>query len=212
MKPISNKILLAVVTLVFLAIVSCHKKHDTTPSPVTGVSASVSGKSYSASTQIKIPNDSALFAASSTYNPVLPSGGGFFSFTTSTTVPDTIGTSVINVPVYQYYMLQGNTISPGDTALFGFVITSASAINTGKYSSTIVSSTSPAYALGVYSDEVGLFDDSTSTGNVTITSINTTNLTISGTYSFVITGSKGSIPSTVSITNGQFTNIPYQKF
>jgi len=203
MKKIFNKIILVLVATSCFYVVSCKKKD--TSAPAKEAKATVAGTNYSASTQILIPNDSALTAASSTFNPQLPSGGGFISYTSEDTNQSVIGPIV----TYGYFFLQANLITPGDTALFGFAIASLSPIDTGKYSFS--ASLPSKTGTGIYEDTRN-YNDSTATGSVTITDVNTTSKTISGTYSFTIIDSSGTAPATVTITNGQLINIPYQKF
>ena len=47
------------------------------------------------------------------------------------------------------------------------------------------------------------------TGSVTLTSVNTTSQTISGTFSFTATSIGQAESSTLSVTNGTFTNVSY---
>jgi PBP1b-binding outer membrane lipoprotein LpoB len=52
-------------------------------------------------------------------------------------------------------------------------------------------------------------DEVSDTGKITITSINTVNKRISGTFNFTGYSNDGSVTSTKEFTNGVFTNIPY---
>ena len=218
-----------IVILGFLAIGSCRKKTDNTPEPTasSGSQVTIDGKTYAASSQIIIPsniNTSNITNITATIDSVfpktttIPSGGGYVSFaTTNTTL---LGS---NFPIYIYSFVQA-TIVVKDTIRSGFVLGSLLyPIDTGKYTftstavlSSLASSFNPfsgplKYAFSIYQDSTN-FVDSAATGTVHITELDTTSRTISGTYSGTAIGAKGSVPATVTIINGQFTNISYQKF
>lgn len=82
-------------------------------------------------------------------------------------------------------------------------------IQEGTYDSALMTYT-PSIAASDFS-YLSYDDDGNSTGSITITSINTTNNTISGVFNFTGYWSNSEeemVP--VVLTNGTFTNIPYQ--
>ena len=91
------------------------------------------------------------------------------------------------------FILNGNTVGnyPGNTNILAYQ-TSSTAQN--DYVSAIIGN-----------------PNQTSNGSVTITSINTANKTISGTFSFIGYWSDSSVTNILPIpfTNGVFTNLPY---
>jgi len=236
MKRNIKKIAIALMAGCFV-IVACSKKDSSsttptvTPAPAKTSLATVSGKSYTVTNQVILPTDSA--AASNYTQPTFPSGGGYVSmmgsyYAGSQVVP-VIGDTV-TVPIYAYIFAQSVVPSAGDTTTWGFTIASlGAAIKTGTYTFTPLSSdttsdtnflttflsgtgsSTPTLATGFYDDSQGLFNDSTATGSVTITSINTADSTIVGSYTLDVIGTKGSQPASITITNAQF-NVPYQTF
>ena len=202
MKKILKKVAIAIVAVNCVVLVSCKKKDNTpAPSQSTGSSVTVAGTSYSASTHLTVATDSTIEGNS--FHPTISSTGSFVSYTF---------TDNSDAPyIYNYFFAQA-TVTSGDTTFVGFELASLTAIDTGKY---VVDPTTYVAKFGaeIYGDDkYPNFNDSIATGTVTVTSINTTSATISGTYSYTIVGAKGSVPSTVTVSSGQFTNVPYQKF
>ena len=231
MKKFFNKIAIVIIAGCCV-IASCGKKDSTTTptttAPANTSSATVSGTSYSATNQIILPTDSA--SALSNYSqgnyPSLPSGGGYVSLMGSYPIgTDTVAGHVLTGSVYSYIFGQAVVSSSNDTLTWGFTIASlGSEIKAGTYAFTpltsdtttdtnlitaLISGTSPTLAAGYYGDSKQLFNDSVSTGSVTITSISTADSTIVGSYTLDVIGTKGSVPPTITISNAQF-NIHYE--
>jgi hypothetical protein len=188
-----------------IIIFSCSKKNEsnsTNPTP-TGTQVTISGQTYTAQSQIKIPNAEYFYDSGS--NPQIPSGGGYLSFT------DTI---TDGVKLYEYTFFQADIPATGDTVALAFILYSTSPITTGTYPIYSDSKTVTSYPAAVfdYYDTRNTYSDSIGTGTLTITKIDMTNKVVNGTYSYAGTGFKGSSPSTIAVTNGQLNNIGLQEF
>ncbi len=200
--------LFSISVLSAILLFSCSKKHDSnssSPAP-TGTQVTISGKTYTAQSQIKIPDAEYYYYSGAA--PQIPSGGGYLSFT------DTI-TSGSGVKLYEYIFTQLDIPATGDTVEVAFVLNSTSpVITTGTYPIYSNSETINTYpsAVFLYGDTRNTYSDSTGTGTLTITKIDMTNKIVSGTYSYTGTGFKGSNPATINVTNGQLYTIGLQEF
>jgi hypothetical protein len=186
---------------------SCIKKSDpnssSAPGP-TGSQFTFNGTTYAAGIPIVVLSDTSY--QQSNFNPTVPSGGGYLSYTGSTTVFFT--------KLYEYTFAQINIPSIGNTIIAGFELASLTPIVIGTYNiyGAQDNPTSYPFAEGAFANTSTIYKDSTVTGTLNITAINTSNKTISGNYSYTATGAKGSNPASVSITNGKFNNIAFQEF
>jgi hypothetical protein len=193
-----------------LSIYSCKKKHDATPAATptpapASIQASINGTTYKASTQIVVPNLIAI-TGNGNYSPSIASNGSYINVT----YPDT--STWVKPYTYQYIIYQANIVSPGDTMRYIINISSKSVITTGTYPLTINTPTSPGNSYGTAGFSNTNFVDSLVTGTINITTLDRTNKLASGTFSFTSTGTKGSSPATLSLTNGIFTNLILQEF
>jgi hypothetical protein len=188
------------------SLYSCKKKTEATPALApASIQASINGNIYKASTQVVVPNVSVFTDSNSNYNPSIATNGSYInaSYTNSAAAPYN----------YQYLIFQTNIVAPGDTLTYAISISSKSAITQGTY--TLyggANKPTPAInTLGVASYLRNNFSDSSVTGTITITELDAAKKLASGTFSFTDIGTKGSSPSTASITNGTFTNLILQE-
>jgi len=194
-----------VVSIIFS--VSCSKKsssNSSTPTP-TGSQVTINSKTYSAGSFITVPNDTALI--SGTFTPSISSSGSYANYTYTQTVK--------GVKVYTLFYLQANIPTAGDTVISGVLIESGSPITTGTYTIYGVSNlptNSTTIASVTYYETNANYNDSLATGTLTITNLDTVNKKMSGTYSYTASGTKGSTPATLTVTNGQFNNVSLQEF
>ncbi len=197
---------IAIFAVASLCIFSCKKKSDSTPTPaaISGTQITINNKTYTASTHVNVPNDSALFSGS--VHPVISSTGSYLSYT----APFTENTG----KVYAFVFYQANISSPGDTISAGLEIQSPTAIAAGTYSLYGPGNIPNSNTFGVvmYNDSKGNYKNSIANGTVTITQIDMVNKVISGTYNYTATGANGSSPAALTVTNGAFINIPIQEF
>jgi hypothetical protein len=187
-----------------IMLFACSKKSSSTPTPAPPSQFTVNGVSYSAGTQLTVPNATAI--QNGTFNPTIPAGGGYVSYT-STYVNNSI-------TYYQYVFGQESIPTTGDSVNSLIIVESLTPIVAGTYTifGTSDKPNSLPFAVESFSNTNLSYNDSTATGKLVISSINTTNKTISGTYSYTATGTKGSSPATITVTNGQLNNIGFQQF
>jgi len=204
--------LLGVLTSISL-FTSCRKKDDTAPkAKVYPTGASIDGTYYYAQTLDSIPNYQSWFNASLSGN-LANANYVAFKFT------DNSGTYAPAGFPYGFVLAQ-LVITATDTIETEIDLFSSAQITTGNYtiySDNLTASpiNSGTYATA-YAQKASLpnFVDSTTTGYINITQIDTVNRVASGTYSFINTGnrySNGTIP-TITVSNGRFTNMNFQKF
>ncbi len=205
-----NKILICTF-LVILSFCSCKKKDsDTTPTPNDAPASYkivFNDTTYKSSDAIKLP-DLASFDAD-TYNPPISGNGSFICFAFDTTY----SYSGQKIKLYSLAIYQGNIVNK-DTLGAGITITAASPINTGVYNVYGDYNEPNSISNVVYFDDTyaaNTYQDSISTGTVSILSIDYTKNIVSGTYSINQTGKKGSTPEKNVIT-GTFINLPLQNF
>jgi hypothetical protein len=191
--------------LASLLVFACKKKSDSpAPSPTIVAQVTINTKAYTATTQVLAPTDSAVY--SGTFDPAIASTGSYLAYTSSRIDNST--------KIYELFFYQANIPSSGDTIAAGLFIESTSPITTGTYSLYGTSNLPNATTLGVvtYNDSNGNYSDSLASGSIVITQLDMANKKMSGTYSYTASGTKGSSPATLTVTNGSFTNIAIQEF
>ena len=109
-------------------------------------------------------------------------------------------------------VVSSNFISIGATRADGStfsILINATGPGTYPANTNIVAYTPATSEYGYWS--INLANDSEDTGSVTITSVNTTNNTVSGTFNFKGYWSDDTVTSIIPVqfTNGVFTNIPF---
>jgi hypothetical protein len=208
MKTLFVKIL--IVGLLSMLIFACKKKDSDAAAPILPSNSSsqviINGESFSAYTQIIVPNKKVL--SDKKYKPPIPAGGGCFC------IKDT--TKYSGITIYEFGFGQTNIPVPGDTVFLGFTIASLMPITAGTYTingkgNNAKTLTYPLATL-IYGDTQNTYEDSTGTGTITISYMDLVNKVVYGTYSYKGNGTKNSSPTTLNISNGQFNNVSLQEF
>lgn len=179
-------------SVVLLSIMSsCKKSSDNSATCGSGLlCATVDGTSYTASP----------------YNTATT--GGFFGVGGTTTYNGSYAQLVPNANTIGGYNLVvvGNNGTASEAATYQLDFTIKELPTNGGVYTTTGGSVSFDYDAGSTTNQLHYVSDSTHTGTVTITSIDTVNNYITGTFSY--TGFNSAItPTTHTITSGSFTKI-----
>jgi len=190
-----------------LGVYSCTKEtFNVEPSAI--MQATVNGTLYYSLAQIVFPGpfEGKYYLTDST------SKGFYVNYIFSN---DTVG------PFPNHYILmQVYIVGQGDTIRYEFDVSSASPIAPGTYTvygpcdSIPKNATSCAkfyYSGSSYKGSVGI-TDSTVTGTFTISQISLTNKSAYGSFNVIDTRRNGSLPPKITVSGGQFTNLPMQIF
>ncbi|MDB5282274.1 MAG: hypothetical protein JWO06_1349 [Bacteroidota bacterium] len=193
MKRIQVNILMIAITLIS-AIPSCKKSNSTTPSCGNGLlCATVDGTGYTAS----------AYNTSTT--------GGFFGIGGTTTYNGSYAQLIpVSGTVGGYNLVVvGNNGTPNASATYQLDFTIKQLPTNGATYSTAAGSASFDYYAGSTSNQLHYVSDSSHTGSVTISNIDTVNNLVSGTFSYAVVEAPGNnyTPTTHNITSGSFTGL-----
>ena len=214
------KKIIVIVAVLFISVqYSCNQKGPApAPAAPPALQATINGKTYSAIASIGISTNSALVNGSKPIQFPANTNNMFMNYTYS----DPTATYY----THHYVIGQMNISAPGDTTTFFITFTSNNPITTGNYpiycqgdttklNNLPIQSTYVFFTynpVSINSNNIQYITDSTTTGTFSLTKLDMTNKVASGTFSLTDTRTKGSNPSVLTISNGQFTNLPLQEF
>jgi hypothetical protein len=194
-KRLLKNSFIGLLSILFLA---CHQKTIILPT-LTVPQVTINGDNYGFVNQVNVSKTSGIFHLP---NPNV--NGGYISYTSK---------FMSNSILYHTYVLgQETTFSDTISIELAFISTDSIAVGTYNiYASKYTPNATSYPFVKEFSTYGNSFNDSIAVGTLNITELHYGYETISGTYTYTATGTKGSFPATL-VVSGQFNKIGFQEF